>query len=64
MDLAHFHLHGRGVPEDYVLAYAWFNRAASNGIAAAEELKRRIKRVMTEEQIAAAQEMVRGQLAA
>ena len=64
LDLAHFYLHGRGVPEDYVLAYVWFNRASSSGVAAAEDLKRRIKRLMTEDQIAQAQELVRGQLAA
>ena len=64
LDLAHFYLHGRGVPEDYVLAYVWFNRASSNGVAAAEERKRHIKRRMTEEQIAQAQEMCRAQLAA
>ena len=62
--LADCYLRGRGVPEDYVLAYVWFNRASSHGLEIAEEHKRHIKRCMSHEQIAQAQEMARAHLAA
>ena len=62
--LADFYLRGRGVPEDFVLAYVWFNRASSQGLDIAEKNQRQAARCMTPEQIAQAQEISRTHLAA
>ena len=62
--LADCYLRGRGVPEDYVLAYVWFNCAASQGIEVAKRYKRLTERCMTPNQIANAQEKSRAMMAA
>jgi TPR repeat protein len=62
--LADCYLRGRGVPEDYVLAYVWFNRASSHGLEIAEKNKRHTARYMMPEQIAQAQQISRAHLAA
>ena len=48
---------GRGVPRDYVLAYAWLNLAGAQGIEWARENRDNIRARMTAEQIARAQEL-------
>ena len=48
---------GQGVPEDYVKAYAWMNLAAAKGNKKASELKDALRRRMTTEQVAKAQEL-------
>ena len=50
---------GRGVPEDSVQAYAWFNIAAAQGDDSAEHGKKLIAESMTREQRARAQELAR-----
>ena len=57
--LADCYLRGRGVPEDYVLAYVWFNHAAAQGLDLASKYKRLTERCMTPDQIASAQEKTR-----
>lgn len=46
---------GKGVLQDYVLAYAWLNLAAASGFEPAMEGREYIKTEMTKEQIADAQ---------
>ena len=48
---------GEGVPENYVLAYAWMNLAGAQGDVRAQEAKDRLARRMTSEQVARAQEL-------
>ena len=50
---------GEGVPRDYVAAHAWLNLAAAQEIEPAVELRDTLARLMTAEQIAAAQRMAR-----
>ena len=50
---------GEGVPEDIVLAYMWFNFAATQGDEGAKENKDSLERRMTREQIAEAQRLSR-----
>ena len=50
---------GKGVPRNYVLAYAWINIVAANGAEKAKELKKRVSKIMTQEQIAEAQKLSR-----
>ena len=48
---------GRGVPEDYVQAYAWTSIAATQGNENAKKNKGIVKKQMTPAQIAKAQEL-------
>ena len=51
--------YGDGVIEDDVEAYAWFNVAAAKGQNKAAELRDKIKKTMTPEQIAEGQKRSR-----
>jgi TPR repeat protein len=48
---------GEGVPEDYVLGYAWLNLAAAQGGEVSREGKDNFWTLMTPDQIARAQEL-------
>ena len=48
---------GDGVPENYVVAYAWFNLAGAQGLERAQEAKSALSGLMTSEQVARAQEL-------
>ena len=48
---------GWGVPEDYVLAYAWLNLAAAQGDKGSAEAKDMLRPKMTTDQIARAQKL-------
>jgi hypothetical protein len=50
---------GEGVPEDYVLAYMWWNLAVAQGYEDAQGNKDRLEQRMTREQIAEAQRLSR-----
>ena len=50
---------GKGVPEDKVLAYMWWNLAAANGDEDASKNKGIIVKSMTSSQIAEAQKLSR-----
>ncbi len=50
---------GRGVPEDDVQAYAWFNIAAAQGNELAKEDKEHVAGSMTREERVRAQELAR-----
>ena len=47
---------GRGVPEDYVRAYAWYNLAAAQGLEPAVKAKEGLRERMTAKQIARAEQ--------
>ena len=51
-----YHL-GKGVPENYLRAYAWYSIAATRGDNHAKEKKYSIKKEMAREQIAKGQEL-------
>ena len=57
--LGFMYVGGRGVPEDDVLAYMWWNLAAAQGNEDAQEDKDRIEQQMTREQIAEGQRLSR-----
>ena len=48
---------GMGVPQDDVLAYAWWNLATAQGHERANEYKDQLRTRMTANQIARAQEL-------
>ena len=48
---------GEGVPENYVVAYAWFNLAGAQGVEEAQEARDLLSSRMTSEQVARAQEL-------
>ena len=50
---------GDGVPEDYVMAYVWWNVASAGDDTEAKKRKRRLAKKMTKEQIAEAQTLSR-----
>ena len=50
---------GDGVPQDYVKAHMWWNLAASTGDSDAAEVRDRLARQMTSDQIAEAQSLAR-----
>jgi hypothetical protein len=50
---------GRGVPQDYVQAYMWFNLAAAQGTRGAAEWREHIAARMTPARIAEAQKLAR-----
>ena len=56
-NLGDMYYNGEGVPEDYVLAYMWYNLAAAQGNETAQSNKDRAERRMTPEQIAEAQRL-------
>ena len=55
--LGYAYANGDGVPEDYAMAYAWWNIAAANGDASAKKGKGTIAKDMTPDQISKAQEL-------
>ena len=57
MGLGILYQQGWGVPEDYVLAYAWYNLASAQGNEQARDIKDDLRTRMTPDQIAQAQEM-------
>ena len=57
LNLAVMYDSGEGVPENFVLAYKWANLAAARGSEKARELKSGVKKLMTREQIAEAQQL-------
>ena len=56
-NLGVMYANGEGVPEDYVLAYAWMNLAGAQGVDRAQEAKDLLSSCMTSEQVARAQEL-------
>jgi TPR repeat protein len=48
---------GEGVPENYVLSYKWANLAAARGNEKAKDVKNEVRKRMTREQIAEAQQL-------
>ena len=51
--------YGKGVPQDDVQAYAWYNLAAAAGLEQAKKNKIPLRRLMTPAQIAEAQALSR-----
>ncbi len=51
--------HGEGIPQDYVLAYMWWNLSGSQGQKSARENRDILEEEMTQQQVAKAQEMAR-----
>ncbi len=43
--------HGKGVPLDYVAAYAWYSRAISAGDSASNERRKQLAQIMTRKQL-------------
>jgi len=60
--LGSLYFKGTGVPQDYVLAYMWFNLAAANGLDSAVSRRFDVAGLMTTGQIAEAQARTREQL--
>lgn len=58
-ELGKLHVTGTGVPLDYETAHAWLNLAAAAGLGAAAEQRDTVAKLMTPEQIAAAQARAR-----
>ena len=56
-NLGVMYANGGGLPEDYVLGYAWLNLAATQGSETAREYKDDLQERMTAGQIAQAEEM-------
>lgn len=54
-NLGLMYANGEGVPENHVLAYAWWDLAAAQGHESAQENKGKLSRHMTKEQVAEAQ---------
>ena len=50
---------GQGVPQDYVLAYMWWNIAGSNGYKDAVTNRNSLKKEMSSQQIEEAQRLAR-----
>lgn len=57
LTLGKMHLRGDGVPKDFVLAYKWFNLAATQGIEQAKKHQTNLKTLMTNAQITKAQKL-------
>jgi len=57
VNLATMYNAGEGVPENYILAYKWSNLAAARGSEQAKDLKNEMRKRMTREQIAEAQQL-------
>ena len=58
-NLGLMYANGDGVPQDYVLAYMWWNLAAAQGLENAQKNKDLVEKQMTREQIAEAQRLSR-----
>ena len=56
-NLGLMYANGEGVPQDDVLAYAWWNLATEQGHERASEYKDQLRTRMTANQIARAQEL-------
>jgi TPR repeat protein len=59
LNLGFAYANGDSVPEDYAMAYAWWNIASANGEATAKLSKKDLAERMTKEQIAEAQKLSR-----
>lgn len=49
---------GRGIPQNYILAYMWLNLASRQGSTRAKKLKSSVISKMTKEQIAEAKKLL------
>ena len=58
-ELGFAYANGDSVPEDYAMAYAWWNIASANGELTAKLSKADLAEIMTKEQIAEAQKLSR-----
>jgi len=59
-DLGRMYAAGEVVPRDYVRAHMWLSLAVAHGHAAAAEMRDRVARMMTSDQLAKAQELANG----
>jgi hypothetical protein len=59
-DLGRMYAAGEVVPRDYVHAHMWLSLAVGHGHAAAAEMRDRVARMMTSDQLAKAQELANG----
>jgi hypothetical protein len=50
---------GKGVPQDYVVAYMWFNLAATQGSEGAAQIRNNLAGLMTPAQITEGQRLTR-----
>ena len=57
-DLAFFYEQGRGLPLDYVRAYAWYSRAIAAGDASSVDRLKNLSQIMTRRQIDQADSLV------
>ena len=62
LHLALAYWEGRGAPQDYIEAHAWFNLAAAQGDGRARESRDKLARQMTRTQIGDAQRRARRRL--
>ena len=58
-DLAVMYDRGKGAPQDFKVAYAWFNIAAAQGVHRAEKARDALAEAMTAKQLAEAQDLSR-----
>jgi uncharacterized protein len=58
-NLGVFYYNGRGVPQDYVLSYMWFNLSAARDEPEAAERRNLVQQSMSPSQIAEAQKLAR-----
>jgi TPR repeat protein len=58
-DLGVIYNNGRGVPQDYVLSYMWFNLSAARGEPEAAERRDFVQQSMSPPQVAEAQKLAR-----
>ena len=57
-DLAYFYETGKGVPLDYVMAYAWYSRAIAGGDTVASNRRKSLARLITPKQLREANALV------
>jgi TPR repeat protein len=50
-NLAYLYEHGRGLPLDYVAAYAWYSSALAAGDVSAADRRKQISHLLTRKQI-------------
>ncbi|MDB4576358.1 hypothetical protein N9091_01430 [bacterium] len=62
-NLGVMYVNGEGVPEDFPMAYMWWNLAAAQGDGGAKDNKKRLSELMTPEDISKAQKLSRECLA-
>ena len=56
-NMAAMYFDGRGIPQDYVQAYAWFSVAAANGVEISPPERDKTAKRLTPEQLAKGQEL-------